>query len=991
MRSWLSLMVFVGLTMVPAAVYAQASITGVVQDTSGGVLPGVTVEAASPALIEQVRVAVTDGTGQYRVVALRPGLYTVTFTLPGFSVVVREGIELTGTFTATVNADLQVGTLEETITVTGESPIVDVQSTARQRVLDQEVLQALPAGRVVTAMAGITPGITSNRDVGGNLGDGQGAGGLRVRGVRDARVLVGGVVAQTSYRLTQGAPNVSAYQEITIDTGGVDAEYEWGGAHINIIPREGGNTFSGMFVGAFANESMSGDNFTRELEARGLSAPNPLKQLLDINPTVGGPLVRDRLWFNTSARYTRAWNYAGVFLNKNAGNPNVWTYEPDLSSRVANEHTIRSFTHRLTWQAAQAHKLAFHYESTHQCDCPRQVRGGLSPEANIGNYTTGSPYRQTSAQWTAPVTNRLLLEANFLNLKRIVARAEVNPYFPPSPVPLIQVQEQATRLTYRGTPTGRKSDNNVFSGRAVASYITGSHAFKAGFVYGKIIVKDPTFTVDAPMRFRFRNGVPNRIRLFASPFLLQTNLDADHGLFVQDRWTVNRLTVSGGLRYTFLRIKYPEVVVGPGAFTPNRNIVTPETTGATWHDFSPRASLAVDVFGNGRTALKTSLNHYLTAQDRSTLYGAAASPVGALVTRVDRNWNDRNRDFVPDCDLENPARNGECGAMRDANFGSAVPGRVYDGDALTGNRFYDWQFSAGVQQEILPRVSVEVTYWRTWFGNFSAIQNRAVSVSDYDEYSVTAPLDPRLPGGGGYVLPGLFDINPAKFGVPADEFVTLSSNFGKETEVYNGFDFTINARPGSGVLLMGGTNTQRRSTNNCDLVTRLPRTAIEGGDIVVRGAVRDGVDASSPRQFCDAPGTFQTQVKLLGSFVIPRIDVQFSASLQNLPGPEIFAELTVPNSVVRSSLGRSLAGRARNVTVNIIEPRTMYGERMNQLDLRFAKILQFGGSRATIGVDVYNALNSSDVLRVVNGYDNWLQPRNILTARFAKVVLQLNY
>ena len=307
--------------------------------------------------------------------------------------VVREGIELTGTFTATVNADLQVGTLEETITVTGESPIVDVQSTARQRVLDQEVLQALPAGRVVTAMAGITPGITSNRDVGGNLGDGQGAGGLRVRGVRDARVLVGGVVAQTSYRLTQGAPNVSAYQEITIDTGGVDAEYEWGGAHINIIPREGGNTFSGMFVGAFANESMSGDNFTRELEERGLSAPNPLKQLLDINPTVGGPLVRDRLWFNTSARYTRAWNYAGVFLNKNAGNPNVWTYEPDLSSRVANEHTIRSFTHRLTWQAAQAHKLAFHYESTHQCDCPRQVRGGA---------LAGSQYRELHHRQPVP-------------------------------------------------------------------------------------------------------------------------------------------------------------------------------------------------------------------------------------------------------------------------------------------------------------------------------------------------------------------------------------------------------------------------------------------------------------------------------------------------------------------------------------------------------------------------------------------------------------
>ncbi|HEY3159078.1 MAG TPA: carboxypeptidase-like regulatory domain-containing protein, partial [Vicinamibacterales bacterium] len=213
-----------GLALAPAAAYAQASIVGTVRDTSGAVLPGVTVEAASPALIEKVRSAVTDGTGQYRIENLRPGAYTVTFTLSGFSVVKREGIELTGSFVASVNAEMRVGALEETITVTGETPVVDVQSTYRQRVLTQEVLEALPAGRVVTALAGVTVGVTANADVGGNLGDGQSAGGLQARGVRDARVLVGGVASNPSYRLTQGAPNVGAYQEIVVDTGGVDAE-----------------------------------------------------------------------------------------------------------------------------------------------------------------------------------------------------------------------------------------------------------------------------------------------------------------------------------------------------------------------------------------------------------------------------------------------------------------------------------------------------------------------------------------------------------------------------------------------------------------------------------------------------------------------------------------------------------------------------------------------------------------------------------------------
>src|SRR4030081_3903190 len=132
------------LLLLPAAAYAQAAITGVVKDASGGVLPGVTVEAASPVLIEKVRSVVTDATGQYRSVDLRPGTYSVTFTLPGFSTVKREGIEITGTFVATVNGDLKVGALEETITVTGETPIVDVQSAKVQQTVSKEILAAIP-------------------------------------------------------------------------------------------------------------------------------------------------------------------------------------------------------------------------------------------------------------------------------------------------------------------------------------------------------------------------------------------------------------------------------------------------------------------------------------------------------------------------------------------------------------------------------------------------------------------------------------------------------------------------------------------------------------------------------------------------------------------------------------------------------------------------------------------------------------------------------
>jgi hypothetical protein len=986
---WLALAVFSGLTIAPVAVYAQASITGVVRDASGGVLPGVTVEASSPALIEKVRVAVTDGTGQYRVENLRPGVYAVTFTLPGFSVTRQDGIELSGSFVATLNGELRVGSLEETITVTGETPVVDVQSAARQRVFDQEALQALPAGRVPTTLAQLTVGVTGNRDVGGNLGEGQSAGGLAVRGSRDARLMVGGVPTNTSYRITSNAPNLGAYQEVTVDTGGVDAEQAWGGVHINVIPREGGNVFRGAFIAAFANKAMAGDNITQELKDRGLGAPTTLKQLLDLNPTIGGPIVQDKLWFNTAARYNRVFNYAPVFFNKNAGNPNVWTYEP--GEQAANEQTLRSFTHRITWQATQRHKFAFQYESSHQCDCPRQLDATLSPEANIGNYTTGSPLRQISADWTAPVTNRLLFEAKILSMKSVVSRANPNPYFTTTSVPLIPVQEQSTGLRYRGTAVGRISDNALLHGRVVTSYVTGAHSFKAGFVYGEIPNDDFNFTVDGPIEYRFNRGVPNRLTLNATPFRLVTNLDADHGLFVQDRWTRSRVTMSGGLRYSLGRIKFPEVIVGPSVLTPNRNIRTPETDGASWHDLSPRASLAIDAFGNGKTAVKASVNHYLVAQDRSTIWGAAGSPVGALVTSTTRSWNDADRDFVADCDLINPLANGECGAFANLAFGGAVPGRAFDENAMRGwgTRYDDWQFSAGVQQQIMTGVAVDVAYWRTAFGNLAAIENRAVTPADFDEYRVTAPVDPRLPGGGGYVLSGLYNVNPSKFG-QSDEYVSLARNYGKETHVFNGFDVTLSGRPSAGLLVQGGMSTERESTNNCDIAARIPGSVIEGGPFVSRsaGATRG---ASIPTQFCDAPGTFQTQVKLLGSFVIPKIDVQMSASLQNLPGPEISANLILPNAVVSQSLGRSLSGGASSVTVSLIEPRTMYGERMNQLDVRFGKILRFGGRRATVGVDIYNALNSNDVLSQSAAYDTWLRPQEILSARFAKVVLQLDF
>jgi hypothetical protein len=322
--------------------YAQASIAGAVKDTSGAVLPGVTVEAASPALIEKVRSVVTDGTGQYRIENLRPGVYTVTFGLAGFNTVRREGIELTGTFTASVNAELRVGALEETITVTGETPVVDVQNTTRQMVLDRELIRELPTSRNPAIMAGLMPGVVKgNQDVGGLAGESStAAGSMTVHGNPDVRTEISGISNHaTQGNGTTGAGNIGAFQEMQVDTGAISAEQKEGGLRINLVPRDGGNEFHTDLDASFASQGMQSSNFTQDLKDRGLRTPNRLDKYYDLNPSLGGRIMRDKLWFFTTARYLYTADFAPVFSNLEAGNPNVWTYVPDTSKPGQNENT----------------------------------------------------------------------------------------------------------------------------------------------------------------------------------------------------------------------------------------------------------------------------------------------------------------------------------------------------------------------------------------------------------------------------------------------------------------------------------------------------------------------------------------------------------------------------------------------------------------------------------------------------------------------------
>jgi hypothetical protein len=468
------------------------------------------------------------------------------------------------------------------------------------------------------------------------------------------------------------------------------------------------------------------------------------------------------------------------------------------------------------------------------------------------------------------------------------------------------------------------------------------------------------------------------------------------GVFAQDRWTVRGLTLTAGARFDYFANSFPEQHVGPAQLAPTRDITFPDTKGTSYRDITPRLGVAYDLFGDGKTAIKVSINKYVSALGAGGLLATdTINPAANLVVSTTRSWSDANRDFVPDCNLIDLNANGECGRAANTNFGGVRAGTAYDPDFLRGwgKRNFNWEFSVGAQHQLAPRVSAEVGYFRRWYGNFAVTDNRSVSAADYDTFSLTAPSDPRLPGGGGNSISGLYDLKPAKFGLPLDNLISLSDNYGKQIEYWHGVDLTLNARPGGGMMLQGGLSTGRAVADNCEIVAKLPEMLISSGTLMRGGTIPlQSQNVWIPQQFCRQTGAFVTQVKFLGSYTIPRVDVLFSGTFQSLPGPAIQANYNAPNAQVRQALGRDLsAGANQNLSFNIAEPGSLYGARINQLDLRVAKIVRFGRNRANVGVDIYNALNGSSAVALNNAFGAWQQPNEILLARFVKLNLQFDF
>ena len=1017
------------LFALPAAAFAQAAITGVVRDTSGAVLPGVTVEAASPVLIERTRSVVSDATGQYRIVDLRPGTYSVTFTLPGFNTVKREGIALSGDFVATVNTELRVGALEETVTVTGESPTVDVQSTRVQNIIDREVLAAIPSSRAATGIQSLVAGMSSNGDSGGITGGTGGMAGF-IHGARasDSRTLHDGINTGWAGANSNAAiSNVAGSQEVVLTTSGGLGEAETGGAVLNVIPRDGGNTFSGTFFMSGASGGMQGSNYTQALRDAGLRSPQELKRVYEVNPMGGGRIVRDKLWFYLTYREVGAENTVpGMFFNRNAGDPTKWVVDFDTSRLAYNDNVDRNAIARITWQISPRNKLSLSHSQQYS---RRNAEGGgqatRTPEAvGLTLYTPG--FVQT-ASWASPLTNRLLFEAGWANY--FAKYANSSPRIDGSnPNTMISVVEQCSNATlcpqfggipnlvYRlHQPLQQGFENHqigtIAQMRASASYIPGSHSVKIGY-QGNISHPSQSYFNFTPfIQYRFNNGIPNRLTqtaIYPGTVKYQRNILMT-SFYAQDTYTRARLTLQGGVRYDSIGTGYPDAGVGgPGyQLMPTRIFYAAGTTDEIhWKDITPRFGAAYDLLGNGKTAIKVTVGKYLTALTASNS-DLDLNPLIRTTPQTTRTWNDRttfpagdprNGNYVPDCDLVNPGANGECGRMDNQNFGQEVFTKSFDTDLIHGwgKRTYNWEMGVSVQQELVPRVGLTVGYFRRWFGNFYTANNRLTETADYTPFSVPIPVDPRLPGGGGGTATGLYNLVPGKVG-QEDLYSQLSSNFGEMTENWHGVDASVNARLRNGLTVQGGTSSGRRFTDNCEVRAALPETYSWQSTQAVQTTRVTTSTGALANPWCRVEEPFQTSFRGLVTYIVPTIDVNVSATWRSDPGPQLAANYVVTNAVAFPSLGRNLS--SGNVTVNLVEPGTLYGARQNNMDLRIAKILRFRGTRAQVGMDVYNLLNTDVVTAYNQGYSAptatqgsiWLTPTAILPARYVRLNVQVDF
>jgi hypothetical protein len=998
-----SVILFLLLVPTWAAAQGLGTIAGVVKDASGAVLPGATVEVASPALIEKARMAVTNESGQYTIISLPPGIYTVTFTLPGFSTTRREGVQMLANFTAKVDAEMKVGGVAETVDVTAETPLVDTQSSAVARAVTKEIIRMVPTGGTMYQLASMMVGVEMTRsaavvDVGGSTGSPvqaqlQAHGGAPGDEVQMIDGLKVGNMMSNSGRTNQTLSPL-LFEQIDVQISGHGGDSPSIGVQSNLIPRTGGNSFHGTLLANGSTNALQSNNLTSRLKALGLTDTTRLKNMYDINGGFGGPVVRDRLWFFATGRYQTNTSYiAGLYFPKD---PTSFVRVEDKTRQAFDDQFIWDYTTRLTAAITQKMRLNGFIQIQHKWWPHWAITAATSPESVARVDWPGRLY-QVSWTWTA--TNRLLFEAG-TNLgdssDTILPRpGEVNGLGAP-----VRVVEQGG--TFNGVaiapitygPFGDviyETPMHQQGSRASMSYVTGRHEFKIGMDLQRGFRERIAANFSNDIRYRTQNFVLNQVTIFAPSGHYRSNLDYNLGFFLQDRWRMGRLSVSPGLRFEFQKESNDAYTAGPTTYTPTRNLSFPSANVVNWKEVNPRLGVSYDLFGNGKTALKASAARGVAQEGLNT--ADSIHPAVALSTSVARTViADSNLNNVADCNLLNPLANGECGPWLTSGFGGTIPITKQDPRTLSawGVRPWNWEFSTGFQHQLTDRVSAGFTYYRRINGGFLVTDNTANTAADFTQFSLTVPTDSRLPTSGQKVT--VFDINPtlasgASFSA-TNNVTTFASDYGHQYRHWNGFDAMTNVRL-QRVTLQGGVTAGKTMLDNCEVAKKLPEVL----NIIGLGGI---VTGTTPLEFCHYETGWQPQIKLFASYDVPWHGLRVSSTFASTAGPGLQAGVIYSNADVTAVLGRGISGGG-NKTINVFSPDSTFGDRLNRLDLRFSKIFRLReGNTLDANFDIYNSTNSDAAITETTTYSGvnggaWRKPTGVIQGRIFKFGMRWDF
>ncbi len=961
-----TLLAFAGAMLLSSAAYAQSAIVGVVRDSSGAAMPGVTVEASSEVLIEKVKAAVSDGNGSYRIADLRPGTYSVTFTLPGFKTYRRDGLQLPSEFTATLNAELGVGALEETITVTGASPVVDVTSATKTAVLDREAIDLIPTGRSIQGMGQLVVGVNLNLpDTGGARAMQQTY--MSTHGMTTANTTV--MVDGQMVNGLQGDGAIQSYfndamnSEVSYTTAGIGAETSAGGVRLNMIPREGGNRWSGDFKYASRPGAWQSSNLTDRHRDRGLSAGNAIDRILDYTFSLGGPIAKDKIWIFGSTRYFSVNNYiANTFMD-------------DGSQGIDDQYIFNGMA-RMTWQATPRNKFSAYFDEIHKYR-GHDMQANYDPETAATVWNSPA-YHTTAVKWTSPVTSSLFLEAGFSNNTEYYT----NEYREGIEKPRGSAEWFRTAAknevdlggyTQAG-PINTTESPVAFYWNMAATWVKGDHTFKVGANSRQGTFRH-TREANADLVQQYRSSstgvrwsVPDSVIIRNTPLDYSERLNRDLGLYIQDSWRLNRLTANLGLRWETLNAKVKAGKSGAGRFVPERTfdevLDVPD-----WNDIAPRMQLVYDLQGNGKTAIKFSLNRY----NLSRTTGIAANYNPLLHQPATLPWRDVNGNDIADGTMR---CQGYPSAACEIDFGGLTSN--YGIAALNEYGEYPrtWNLESGleVQHELLPGMSIGGAWWKGSFRNLTTTINRAWTTADYTEQTWYDPVTGRP-----------FPVYARSVAASARPTSNLDTFDEERKQAYESFNLEGSYRIPGGGQVRGGVAFERERQTNCTAPDD-PNYLTTTAGVFYGEALCDDFALEIPyRPSLKLSGTREVGWGINLSFAFQSNASPTSSRLMtatrgvtrypaNCPSPCPAGQIIMPTGVY---------GQA-SMSMLLESPRVSSVERLNQLDFKIARTFRFGKFQVLPTFEVFNINNSDAIISYITTNvlsTSYLAPNSIMQGR----------